>query len=97
VLAPVIEYLADAQRSGRLHVPDAEQAAAQLSTLAFGMVRFFISKPLAGSEERRLGRGHGGTGDARLGAPQPLLQAVGSKQAASEFVRAHAESSCRRR
>jgi hypothetical protein len=53
VLAPVVEYLAEANRAGTLHVPDAELAAVQLSTLAFGGVRFFISKPLAGHEERR--------------------------------------------
>jgi AcrR family transcriptional regulator len=53
VLAPVVEYLAEAHRTGMLHVPDPELAAVQLSTLAFGGVRFFISKPLAGPEERR--------------------------------------------
>jgi hypothetical protein len=53
VLAPVVEYLGEAHRSGTLHVPDPELAAVQLSTLAFGGVRFFISKPLAGPEERR--------------------------------------------
>ncbi len=53
VLAPVVEYLAEAHRTGRLHVPSPELAAVQLSTLAFGGVRFFISKPLAGPEERR--------------------------------------------
>ena len=53
VLAPVVEYLDEAHRSGTLHVPDPELAAVQLSTLAFGGVRFFISKPLAGPEERR--------------------------------------------
>jgi AcrR family transcriptional regulator len=54
VLAPVVEYLAEANREGRLHVPDAQLGALQLSTLAFGGVRFFISKPLAGPEERRI-------------------------------------------
>ncbi|HEY2255711.1 MAG TPA: TetR/AcrR family transcriptional regulator [Variovorax sp.] len=54
VLAPVVDYLAEAHREGRLHVPDAQLAALQLSTLAFGGVRFFISKPLAGPEERRV-------------------------------------------
>ena len=54
VLAPVVDYLEDAHRTERLHVPDAELAAVQLSTLAFGGVRFFISKPLAGPEERRV-------------------------------------------
>jgi AcrR family transcriptional regulator len=54
VLAPVIDYLAEAHREGRLHVPDAQLAALQLSNLAFGGVRFFISKPLAGPEERRI-------------------------------------------
>lgn len=53
VLAPVVAYLADAHRSGKLHVPAPELAAVQLSTLAFGGVRFFISRPLAGPEERR--------------------------------------------
>ncbi|MDP9898462.1 TetR/AcrR family transcriptional regulator [Variovorax ginsengisoli] len=53
VLAPVVAYLAEAHRSGRLHVPSPELAAVQLSTLAFGGVRFFISKPLAGGAERR--------------------------------------------
>lgn len=53
VLAPVIAYLAEAHRSGRLHVPSPELAAVQLSTLAMGGVRFFISKPLAGPAERR--------------------------------------------
>ncbi|RZL91716.1 MAG: TetR/AcrR family transcriptional regulator [Variovorax sp.] len=53
VLAPVVEYLAEAHRAGKLHVPAPELAAVQLSTLAFGGVRFFISKPLAGTEERR--------------------------------------------
>lgn len=53
VLAPVVEYLADAHRMGKLHIPSPELAAVQLSTLAFGGVRFFISKPLAGPEERR--------------------------------------------
>ena len=52
MLAPVVEYLATAHRSGRLHVPSPELAAVQLSTLAFGGVRFFISRPLAGPEER---------------------------------------------
>ena len=54
VLAPVVEYFEEAHRTERLHVPDAELAAVQLSTLAFGGVRFFISKPLAGPEERRV-------------------------------------------
>jgi AcrR family transcriptional regulator len=54
VLAPVIEYLAEAHRAGRLHVPSPEMAAIQLSNLAFGGVRFFISRPLAGPEERRV-------------------------------------------
>jgi len=53
VLAPVVEYLSQAHRAGTLHVPSPELAAIQLSTLAFGGVRFFISKPLAGPEERR--------------------------------------------
>jgi AcrR family transcriptional regulator len=53
VLAPVVDYLAEAHRTGKLHVPAPELAAVQLSTLAFGGVRFFISKPLAGPEERR--------------------------------------------
>ena len=53
VLAPVVSYLAEAHKDGRLHVPDPELAAVQLSTLAFGGVRFFISKPL-GAEERRV-------------------------------------------
>lgn len=53
VLGPVIEYLAEAHRAGRLHVPSPELAAVQLSTLAFGGVRFFISKPLAGEAERK--------------------------------------------
>lgn len=54
VLGPVVDYLTEAHRSGRLNVPSPELAAVQLSTLAFGGVRFFISKPLAGSAERRL-------------------------------------------
>ncbi|MEJ7686701.1 MAG: TetR/AcrR family transcriptional regulator [Variovorax sp.] len=53
VLAPVVAYLAEAHRAGKLHVPSPELAAVQLSTLAFGGVRFFISKPLAGPDERR--------------------------------------------
>ncbi|VTU28683.1 DNA-binding transcriptional repressor AcrR [Variovorax sp. SRS16] len=53
VLSPVVDYLAEAHRTGKLHVPSPELAAVQLSTLAFGGVRFFISKPLAGREERR--------------------------------------------
>ncbi len=53
VLAPVVEYLAEAHRAGKLHVPSPELAAVQLSTLAFGGVRFFISKPLAGPDDRR--------------------------------------------
>ncbi|RZI96941.1 MAG: TetR/AcrR family transcriptional regulator [Variovorax sp.] len=53
VLAPVVEYLATAHREGRLHVPNAELSAVQFATLAFGGVRFFISKPLAGAAERR--------------------------------------------
>jgi AcrR family transcriptional regulator len=53
VLAPVVDYLTDAHRHGKLHIPSPELAAVQLSTLAFGGVRFFISKPLAGPEERR--------------------------------------------
>ena len=53
VLAPVVDYLSDAHRKGKLHIPCPELAAVQLSTLAFGGVRFFISKPLAGPEERR--------------------------------------------
>ena len=40
--------------AGRLNVPSPELAAVQLSTLAFGGVRFFISKPLAGPAERRV-------------------------------------------
>ena len=54
VLAPVVEYLAEAHRAGTLHVSSPELAAVQLSTLAFGGVRFFISKPLPGPEERRV-------------------------------------------
>lgn len=53
VLAPVVDYLAEAHRRGSLHIPNPELAAIQLSTLAFGGVRFFISKPLVGPEERR--------------------------------------------
>ena len=53
VLAPVVDYLREAHRAGRLHVPSPELAAVQLSNLAFGGVRFFISKPLAGPQERR--------------------------------------------
>jgi AcrR family transcriptional regulator len=53
VIAPVIDYLARAHRDGRLSVPNPELAAVQLATLAFGGVRFFISKPLAGAAERR--------------------------------------------
>lgn len=54
VLAPVVDYLAEASRAGRLRVADPQMAAIQLSTLAFGGVRFFISRPLAGAEERRI-------------------------------------------
>jgi len=54
VLAPVVDYLAEAHRAGKLHVPQPELSAVQLSILAFGGVRFFISKPLAGPEERRV-------------------------------------------
>lgn len=54
VIAPVVEYLTEAHRAGRLRVPSPELAAVQLSNLAFGGVRFFISKPLAGPEERRV-------------------------------------------
>ena len=54
VLAPVVDYLAEAHRAGKLRVPSPELAAVQLSTLAFGGVRFFISKPLAGPDERRV-------------------------------------------
>jgi AcrR family transcriptional regulator len=53
VLSPVVDYLTEAHRSGKLHVPSPELAAVQLSTLAFGGVRFFVSKPLASREERR--------------------------------------------
>lgn len=53
VLAPVVEYLAEAHRRGALHIPNPELAAIQLSTLAFGGLRFLISKPLAGPEERK--------------------------------------------
>ena len=53
VIAPIVEYLAGAHRDGRLHAPHPELAAVQLATLAFGGVRFFISKPLAGAAERR--------------------------------------------
>lgn len=53
VLEPVIQYLAEAHRAGKLYVPDPERAAVQLAMLAFGGVRFFFSKPLAGPAERR--------------------------------------------
>lgn len=53
VIAPVIEFLATAHREGRLYVPNPELSAVQFGTLAFGGVRFFISKPLAGPAERR--------------------------------------------
>ncbi len=53
VIGPVIEFLEQAHRDGRLHVPNAELSAVQLATLAFGGVRFFISKPLAGEPERK--------------------------------------------
>ena len=54
VLGPVVAYLTEAHRAGRLNVPSPELAAVQLSTLALGGVRFFISKPLAGPAERRV-------------------------------------------
>jgi AcrR family transcriptional regulator len=53
VLGPVVAYLAEAHRTGQLHVPDPQLTAVQLSNLAFGGVRFFISRPLAGPTERR--------------------------------------------
>lgn len=53
VIAPIVDYLAQAHRDGRLHVPNAELSAVQLATLAFGGVRFFISKPLAGEPARK--------------------------------------------
>lgn len=53
VLDPLVSYLTEAHRAGALHVPSPERTAVQLSTLAFGGVRFFISKPLAGPNERR--------------------------------------------
>lgn len=53
VLDPLVHYLEEAHRAGKLHVPNPERTAIQLSTLAFGGVRFFISKPLAGPAERR--------------------------------------------
>ncbi len=53
LLSPVSEYLADAHREGRLHVPNPELTALQISTMAYGGLRFFITKPLAGKAERR--------------------------------------------
>jgi len=53
VLAPVVAYLDEANRDGRLRVPSPELAALQLSTLAFGGVRFFLWRALAPGEELR--------------------------------------------
>ncbi|WP_213955079.1 MULTISPECIES: TetR/AcrR family transcriptional regulator [unclassified Variovorax] len=53
VLGPVVAYLEEAHRNGQLHVPNPELTAVQLSNLAFGGVRFFISRPLGGPVERR--------------------------------------------
>ncbi|RZI72031.1 MAG: TetR/AcrR family transcriptional regulator [Variovorax sp.] len=53
VLDPLVQYLEESHRLGKLHVPFPERTAVQVSTLAFGGVRFFISKPLAGPAERR--------------------------------------------
>ncbi len=53
LLDPLVQYLAESHRLGKLHVPFPERTAVQVSTLAFGGVRFFISKPLAGPAERR--------------------------------------------
>ncbi|RYE54401.1 MAG: TetR/AcrR family transcriptional regulator [Hyphomicrobiales bacterium] len=53
VLDPLVHYLHEAHREGKLYVPSPELTAIQLSTLAFGGVRFFISKPLSGPAERR--------------------------------------------
>ena len=53
LLDPLVQYLAESHRHGKLHVPFPERTAVQVSTLAFGGVRFFISKPLAGPAERR--------------------------------------------
>jgi AcrR family transcriptional regulator len=53
LLQPLVDYLAQAHRAGTLHVPSPESTALQLSTLAVGGVRFFVSAPLAGPAERR--------------------------------------------
>ncbi|MEP6723868.1 MAG: TetR/AcrR family transcriptional regulator [Variovorax sp.] len=53
LLDPLVHYLAEAHRAGKLHVPEPELTAVQLSTLAYGGVRFFIANPLAGPTERR--------------------------------------------
>src|SRR4030095_12220052 len=53
VLAPVVEYLAEAHSGGTLYVPSPDRPGVHLSPLPFGGVRFFIPKPLAGPEERR--------------------------------------------
>ena len=53
LLDPLVHYLAEAHRAGTLHVPEPELTAVQLSTLAYGGVRFFIANPLASPTERR--------------------------------------------
>ena len=53
LLDPLVHYLAEANRAGKLHVPQPELTAVQLSTLAYGGVRFFIANPLTGATERR--------------------------------------------
>jgi AcrR family transcriptional regulator len=52
LLSPVIAYLAEAHQAGTLRVPSPEFAAKQLSSLCFGGMRLFITKPLVDREER---------------------------------------------
>lgn len=53
VLGPAAEFLARAHARGELHVPNAPVAAAQLASLAMGGLRFLITDPPSGDEERR--------------------------------------------
>lgn len=82
LLDPLVQYLAESHRLGKLHVPFPERTAVQVSTLAYGGVRFFISKPLAGPAERR--EWARGVLDLVLHGLQPRGSAVGARQSRHE-------------
>lgn len=52
-LDPLVRFLKEADRTGKLYVPHPARAAMQISALSIGDLRFLLSGPLDGAMERR--------------------------------------------